>query len=103
MLLLMLAENQANASASATPVRLTDRHFPGSYDDKKYKPDCVVCQQQTDKAETPVQSSSSSSSSSSCKLIGHPLQGLSGAVQYNVSKIGVSLMTIHSVNSANCQ
>jgi len=28
--------------ASPAPVRLTDRHFPGSYDDKKYKPDCCM-------------------------------------------------------------
>ena len=30
-------------SGSPAPVRLTDRHFPGSYSDKKYHPDCVVC------------------------------------------------------------
>jgi len=27
--------------ASPAPVSLTDRHFPGSYHDKKYKPDCM--------------------------------------------------------------
>uniref|UniRef100_A0A8C4T4J0 PiggyBac transposable element-derived protein domain-containing protein n=1 Tax=Erpetoichthys calabaricus TaxID=27687 RepID=A0A8C4T4J0_ERPCA len=27
----------------AVPDRLTERHFPATYEDKKYKPDCVVC------------------------------------------------------------
>ena len=30
-------------SAKQVPDRLTERHFPASYEDKKYKPDCIVC------------------------------------------------------------
>uniref|UniRef100_A0A8C4S1I0 PiggyBac transposable element-derived protein domain-containing protein n=1 Tax=Erpetoichthys calabaricus TaxID=27687 RepID=A0A8C4S1I0_ERPCA len=28
---------------TAVPDRLTERHFPATYEDKKYKPDCVLC------------------------------------------------------------
>ncbi|KAG2461407.1 HYI isomerase, partial [Polypterus senegalus] len=34
---------QGRPSQTAVPDRLTERHFPATYEDKKYKPDCVVC------------------------------------------------------------